>query len=472
MPDLLEKARVAKRESKQVEFKSSFDPSSDGQWCEILKDIAAIANSGGGIIVFGVSNDGGLSMDSCVAVSQIDHANLTNKVFKYTGCSDPQVEIVDIVRDGVLLPAFLVQGVSPPWVFGKPGTYVGADGKPKSAFAQGTVYFRHGAKSEPGTGDDLRFAFDRQLGAIREGWLKRVRRVVKAPAGAEIVIRNTDGVGGIAKSGNVRAVNDPNATQVVLTRDANKATGVFLHEEISDGIFDEINNVIDASRILVKGRSRFSLGPDVYYRVYAERRYVKQDSSQLAMLFRAGACDFYAPSLYWATQLDVAPIAQVLSSIYLAPKGLQMQWFLRTAALLGSEFCEWVNASWDKRWHGHSQPPSFYFSFQNMLKELKIHDRIIVAARSSPTEKFSMSGGSNVSALDLLGDRATANLLLSSSCMKVFGGNSELRAIARSLDYFAHGAELELKAKEIAQAVISSVGDRPPGDFGNSEEPN
>jgi len=48
MPDLIQKALTAKRESKSVEFKETFDPTSPGDWCEVVKDIVAIANSGGG----------------------------------------------------------------------------------------------------------------------------------------------------------------------------------------------------------------------------------------------------------------------------------------------------------------------------------------------------------------------------------------------------------------------------------------
>ena len=47
---LIEKAKAAKRESKYIEFKVSFDIDSTQDWCEIIKDIVAIANSGGGII--------------------------------------------------------------------------------------------------------------------------------------------------------------------------------------------------------------------------------------------------------------------------------------------------------------------------------------------------------------------------------------------------------------------------------------
>ena len=75
MSDFIERARSTNRESKQIEFKCGFDPSSAGEWCEVLKDIAAIANSGGGIIVFGVNDDGSLSGLNVDAISAIDLAD-------------------------------------------------------------------------------------------------------------------------------------------------------------------------------------------------------------------------------------------------------------------------------------------------------------------------------------------------------------------------------------------------------------
>ena len=37
-------------ETASLDFKSEFNPNSNQDWCEVIKDIAAIANSGGGII--------------------------------------------------------------------------------------------------------------------------------------------------------------------------------------------------------------------------------------------------------------------------------------------------------------------------------------------------------------------------------------------------------------------------------------
>jgi predicted HTH transcriptional regulator len=153
---LMERAQVAKSESKHLDFKSEFDTASTEAWCGIVKDIVAMANTGGGIIIFGVENDG-------VSNSKVDHARLlaydtadiTNRISKYTNYQFSEIEIVEVERAGKTHASFFVFATEVPVVFTKPGEYEIADKKKKVAFAQGTIYFRHGSKSEPGNREDL-----------------------------------------------------------------------------------------------------------------------------------------------------------------------------------------------------------------------------------------------------------------------------------------------------------------------------
>ena len=50
MEKLIEKSITATHESKYIEFKSEFDINSKQDWCEVIKDIIAISNSGGGVL--------------------------------------------------------------------------------------------------------------------------------------------------------------------------------------------------------------------------------------------------------------------------------------------------------------------------------------------------------------------------------------------------------------------------------------
>ena len=183
MSDLVDRAIKAKRESKYVDFKSSFDPASTGEWCELVKDIVAMANSGGGVIVVGVENGGGPSKKDLSAVLALDHAKFVDKIRKYTAYEFAGIEVHEAKRQGETVAIIEVSAVKVPMVFAEVGTYEIIPGKQKTAFSKGTVYFRHGAKSDPGTTEDIRDVIERQLDAIRGEWLDGVKKVVTAPPG-------------------------------------------------------------------------------------------------------------------------------------------------------------------------------------------------------------------------------------------------------------------------------------------------
>lgn len=72
-------------ESASLDFKSSFDPQSKQDWCELIKDIIAMSNSGGGLIVVGVDDDGTPSANSDIGpLLAVDPADVTNRIYSYT----------------------------------------------------------------------------------------------------------------------------------------------------------------------------------------------------------------------------------------------------------------------------------------------------------------------------------------------------------------------------------------------------
>jgi hypothetical protein len=412
-----------------------------------------------------MNDDGSLSGLPVEAIGRIDHADLTSKISKYTGSTDSQIEIQEIERQGSFLPAFVIQPAATPLVFGNPGTYDVGAGKQKTAFGRGTVYFRHGAKSETGTTEDVRYSFERQLNQIRNSWLKQVRKVVKAPAGTQFVVQAPRDQSTSLQSGDVRVVNSPGAIPITLTRDPTKSGGTYLHEQVSEGIFDEINNVVDANRILAKGQARFFLGFSVYYRVYAERRLIKQSANQTDLLFHAAAAEFYAPNLFWALQMNVETVARDIVALYLSPKSPQIHWMMRVAILLGKEFSRWLYGRWHQKWRTYSQPPNFYFTFGKMVEELDGSNLRLLASQLAQSTRILVPGHPETLCADLLERPDLAENLLSSACTGVFDGNLNLRSTARKLDYIAHGAGIIERAGEFAGAAIESIGSQPPGDY-------
>jgi hypothetical protein len=155
---VLTKVEEAENESAELDFKATFDPTAPHDWCELIKDVVAMANSGGGIVVFGVNDDGTPATGDLKAIQELDPATVVDKIKKYTDQHFADFSLCSGTRQGVPIEILIVSAVSIPIVFTSPGTYDIGGGKQRTAFSRGTVYFRHGAKSDPGTSGDLRGA--------------------------------------------------------------------------------------------------------------------------------------------------------------------------------------------------------------------------------------------------------------------------------------------------------------------------
>jgi hypothetical protein len=207
---MIDRALAAKRESKTVDFKRSFDVEAAADWCEIVKDLVAMANSGGGVILIGVEDDGSLApAGSASAILSLDPASITDKVAKYTGIQFDGFNITEGVRHGHGVGVIAVDAAPRPLVFEKPGTYPIDERKQKTAFSSGTLYVRHGAKSEPATSEDVSRIIERVLQAQRKEWMSGVRRVVNAPSGSSVSVLPAG----------VRQSADPSATPIRITSD-------------------------------------------------------------------------------------------------------------------------------------------------------------------------------------------------------------------------------------------------------------
>lgn len=217
---ILELAQRATRESKRLDFKRGASILSAELWCEVVKDIVAFANSGGGGILFGVDDDGtnsGVPVDNFLS---LDVGTICDKVERYTNFHSIEVDIIEIIRQAKQCALLLIGGVEVPIVFTSPGTYLidNPTGKQqqKTAFARGTIYFRHGAKSAPGTHADMVAWRDSEVERVKNGWMGNMRSVVEAPIGH--VVTMTAPASSYSKDQDPMPANitsDPSAIKVI-----------------------------------------------------------------------------------------------------------------------------------------------------------------------------------------------------------------------------------------------------------------
>lgn len=186
-----EQAANAKRESRNVDFKSRFDPDSSAEWCELVKDIVAMANTGGGSILIGVDDNGKCcGPAACAKVLSLDPAVITDKIAKYTGAQFDAFVVRRVTRHSDKIAVITIGSADPPMIFEQPGTYAVEDGKhqQKTAFGKGTLYVRHGAKSEPARYPDIVRLVERSIRRARKEWMSGVRKVAMAPRGSTVSI--------------------------------------------------------------------------------------------------------------------------------------------------------------------------------------------------------------------------------------------------------------------------------------------
>ena len=193
----LNRAAEAKRSSKRVELVVRFDPQAPGVWLELVRDVAAMANSGGGVVVLH---------------GDVEEERLHEELARHAEPEFEAFELHDITRRGRPATAIVVEGVAnTPLVFTRTGRYGSADADEHVAFARGGLYFRHGAKSEPATGADVRDFIKRQLNATRSQWLANIRQVMHAPGGAEVAVIETAERDDEGRPTLIRLTTDPHA---------------------------------------------------------------------------------------------------------------------------------------------------------------------------------------------------------------------------------------------------------------------
>lgn len=216
-PDPVVEALLASRENKRIEFKEQFSAAEPGAWCELIKDIAALANSGGGVLVIGLDSAGKPSGWDPSQFLGTDPADITNLFAKYTGDQFDGFAISEGRKGGKRVAAIKIgpKGVSP-LVFEKPGTYSIGPSLQKTAFSRGTTYFRHGAKSEPAVSADLARFIRSELLRQRRELLANVRKLSLAPRDSKVIVVSPKS-GPEETINKFRVVDDPSAPAVART---------------------------------------------------------------------------------------------------------------------------------------------------------------------------------------------------------------------------------------------------------------
>jgi hypothetical protein len=145
---LLRRAAEARRASSRVAFPDTH--------AKLIQDVAALANSGGGIVV--VPPD-----------LHVNHAEVVRRLGGFDG-----YDVDEVIRDGQPFTALVVEPPDAPLLI------------------DDQAFFRHGARNQPANATDLSKFLERRLDAVRRQWLKSIREVLTSRDGSHVAIVQTE----------------------------------------------------------------------------------------------------------------------------------------------------------------------------------------------------------------------------------------------------------------------------------------
>ena len=252
----------------------------------------------------------------------------------------------------------------------------------------------------------------------------------------------------------VSASEEKNQPNILITRDKSKSSGVIMHEELSEELFSEINNVISVNKLLASTSEQFRFGEEVYFRIYAERGNVDNDKNVNLLMVRTTLNKFYAPGLYWFLRLDDKTCATLILEFVESMKFPFFRTFIRLILLLGENISNWFGNILNDKWGKHTQPPAYYWAFKEIQKAKRGEERRLLALRMTANQNIELTHEhKNIKLDELLRNTELASQYLSKTCFDVFEGFKEGKGIARDLDIIVYGKAVEEKAEKIAKEM-------------------
>jgi hypothetical protein len=168
------------RTARIVDFKCA----SEAAWLELIRDLVALANSGGGKLLVQSARDHG--DEEAGALMCLTADSVRQKLAHFTGSSFADFQFSEHNSSSQSEKEIRVAAADFPIGFVRTtgnAEHAGNTDQVEMPVA-GSFYFRHGDRSEPGTTADLQAFFLRLLRRVRRRWLRRIRQAVSEPTAA------------------------------------------------------------------------------------------------------------------------------------------------------------------------------------------------------------------------------------------------------------------------------------------------
>jgi hypothetical protein len=227
-----------------------------------------------------------------------------------------------------------------------------------------------------------------------------------------------------------------------------------MHEELSKGIFEEINNLIDVNHLLSTDSKKFILGEELYYRIYSERQHVSFNSELFETFTKVGFTQFYCPYLFWLTKLPPKIIGRIISESLKNYKYPSVNSLIQLMILLSGRGIDLLEKIFKKNYQSIAQAPSYYYTFLEILKNRNNSNLFYKSLRVSKGKELDFKGlNKNASVEEIIKNKGEFTGVLSALCFSVFEGEKANKGICRTMDTLIYGKFISDNSEEIMNEV-------------------
>jgi hypothetical protein len=189
LKNLLRMAAAPNHETALCDLKAEFDP--QHSWPDLAKDIVAMSNSGGGILILGVYDDGKRVGLQRSLTREFDAARINGRIESRAPGARLQTTYTEIIYYRLRYGFLTVRSNDQLVVFEKEWRRTGSTDK-KQVVRPGVLYVRGVAETRPAKQVDLSLIVQRLIQTGSQQLLARIERTAAIPLSAELIVANPE----------------------------------------------------------------------------------------------------------------------------------------------------------------------------------------------------------------------------------------------------------------------------------------
>lgn len=309
------------------ELKRGFSPDARG-WAELSRDIVALANSKGGVILLGVEDDGSrLGLETSL-LQVLDPARVIDQLRRKAPSAAVSTAYREVTYYRKVYGALVIQPLDVPLVFDTEWGYNTTSGEHRIVIKPGLLYVRTPGKSAPARQADVRELWQQSVDLATERVLARIERVASLPLDSELIITDSSNPDsghlllGQGKGQSVRIVSDP-ATPAIPLREVLATDAPYA--SVASEVASQVRNWQQADPEHVVSKHAL-------IRWWLQREELTLDHPTAEFCLRS-ATHTRGYATYWASVIELARLREILELELAAGSAIPCQAYAYIAGL-------------------------------------------------------------------------------------------------------------------------------------------